>query len=351
MTATILSADTVKEAAKVLKSTTGPIDVVIGNRIFPVDIPDWEKFVASHGGKRGLSVRKQYWDYLEAVRLYSENGLPHINYLCLDKLIRRGLVKNLVTTNYDRYLVSLLSRQNLGPWQLNPIPRRSIDAAMSDNDGYLNLRPKADAVSLYKIHGDLGFAWMQCGHICRLPQFMVSPFSPTGQAKAYLKARGVESLHSSLPTGKGVADPSFTSKHSAQSYEHHTDYGKNRDLFRTERRAALSRIGKNTQGILVVGLSMRPKRREDLVDPIVKRAKAGVPIIYIVATTNLPLQEGESELVTEVERVGGRIIVINEVSPDGGLDLALVQLLEQMGETSLDADYDDWQTNGDWWTN
>lgn len=302
-------------------------------------------------------LERDYWDYLETIRLSTGNLLPHINYLCLVRLIQLGLVRNVITTNYDRYLQAVLDREMPGSWVLNPCPRRPGEPRLWDGDGYLTSTNARPLVSLWKVHGDLGFAKMDgCGHILKLPRFLIGHY--TGQRN--LRKLGIDSLHDALtPEAHEIADPSAWGPCSVEKYDRHLDYGRDRNLFTRERQAAIDTLMRGSKDtLLVVGLNMRPKYPEDLVDAILEVAHSGREVIYLLASKKR-LTPQDSALLDRMEKAELLLTTINEVAKDAAIEVSFVGLLDQMAQlrpglsqlrkAKLYADYDEWKEGGRWW--
>jgi hypothetical protein len=327
--------------------------VIIGDGISSVDLPDYTRYRRREGFRaRDRAGLDAYWNKLETHRLVTGNVLPHINYLCVNRLLERKMARHLITTNYDCYIQSILRRRwNQSDWSLNPCVRERGEPATWHGERYYNFRPDRLSISLWKIHGDLEYARMSCDHVFRLPQFIVSRFDTESRHIRVLTGSGIDSLHNALhPEGLNFADRSLLDDHVVDGYEHHTDYGVARDiLFQRERQAAIREIRKTKTAVLVIGLSMRPKNREDLVDALVEASRRQVPIIFVMPTLNRPLEDGDSALLQRLHADGLDCILINEVSQDGELHESLVMLLERLGEHDLWGEYKEWVRSHDWW--
>lgn len=362
LTSDIHSPETLRRAAELIQAATPsrPIDLIVGNRIAPVKLPTRSEY------KNELKLPddeelldRRYWNFLEAIRLVTENTLPNINYLCIAKLLRQGIVRNIISTNYDRFLPSMLTRApGLGAWQLNPCPPAyEGDPLVWGGDGYLTYNVDATKTSLWKIHGDLGFARMdECGHILRLPHFLVSQFERTLDAQRLLTENRIESLHNVLLSDDPVQDASLLFDHPVRRYVHHTDYGLDKRIFDRERAAAFQTlIDVPKTAILVLGLSLAPRHKEDILVPLLQVAKTGsCPIIFFLPT-DYPVQEGDSELIDRLAAETSELIVVNEVwrpKPPKVPHLAssLRLLMEDwLGVTDLDQEYDKWKKDQNWW--
>jgi len=332
------------------------IILILGNQVCPVDIPTLYGFrsrIYEREGRyvSGSELEERYFNYLETARLETSCALPNRNILCLMRLVRRGLVKAIITTNFDCYIRSAFLRYGAAhKCVLNPcIPRTDRHSCWDSNGYWSSNRRSRSTIPLWTIHGDLGFVRMiPCDHIFALPDFVVrhADCVPNGNRR--------EICHFSVfkEDGSTYPDPSLTEEHPVVSYKHHVDYFLNRHNFLEESRAAAGQLLAHAGAggvIFIIGLTFSPKFKEDLV-PILLRANGNAPIIYIVASEER-LEFPNNELLFELERQGRDFLLINEVAEDRTIHDSVEEILDRAGlGNGIDAEWQTWQNEGKWWT-
>jgi hypothetical protein len=353
----IYDLNSLNSAAKIISDISPDLGIILilGNQVCPVDIPNLYQFRSKIYKKEGRRVadaelEERYFTYLESARLETSCALPNRNILCLMRLVRKGLVKAVITTNYDCYIRSAFLRYG-GPYQciLNPcIPSQDKYTCWDCNGYWSSSRRAKKSIPLWKIHGDLGFVRMtECGHIFALPNFVIR--------RAHRLPNGNRDIcHFSVfkEDGSKYPDPSLTDEHPTNSYQHHIDYLISRDNhFMKESSAAKQQLLSHARAggaIFIIGLSCSPKFKEDLV-PILSRANKVAPIVYILASEER-IESSNNELLFEFERQGRSFELINEVTSDRTIHDAVEEVLIRAGEKNIDAEWHTWQNEGKWWT-
>lgn len=358
----------IEDAADILAAATQarPIDVVIGDRIARVPLRARSVFASSLKITSQSRINARYWDFVEYYRLRTANALPHINYAALAVLLNRGLVSSVTTTNYDQYLQSISRRSEVFRFMMNPCLSPGDESW--DNDGYYGRWPKNEVppaafkqasgtwlVPLWKIHGDLGYVrWSPCDHRFRLPDFAVSrPPLTDAQRKRFNKA-GLYCLHT-LPLAMDGAlyaevDATMRRNHDVLDAWHHTDFDSDRQIFEREGTAAQNalRAGAGTRSaILVIGLATQDANPEEIIPALVEAARQA-PLIYVIPSES-PVSPNSNLLLLELSKRGIPHQVINEVSEDGNLTLALPKLLTTIGALDAIAEYKGWLDSRKWW--
>jgi hypothetical protein len=291
-----------------------------------------------------VEIEKKYFAYLERQRLYTNNFIPHRNLLCLMRLVRKGIIKAIITTNYDRYVMATFLRYGQ-PFKCVLNPLLSGDENWN-SDGYYSAKPSANEIPLWKIHGDLGFVRMDdCCHIFRLPSFVIDRVVLNNSSSPIC-------CHNSIykENGDRFRDPSLTREHPSISYQHHIDFDSSRDIFQKESRAALKQLdGHLKKGglVLVLGMSFNPVFTEELV-LILSKPHRTAPLVYVVASQK-KITFSENELLSKLNDAHEDYILVNEINSDKRIDHALIEILKRSGETDIEKEYQKWITEKKWW--
>jgi hypothetical protein len=345
----------VDEARRILADLEGTssVDILVGNRISPVEILSPSRFRRQYArDKSEQEALRDYWRHLESVRLVTNNVLPHINYLCLLRLIQMRVAKNVITTNYDGFIPSVLNRiEKPPPWAFNPCWGLDAEPELGDCDGYLTHGSERTATALWTIHGNLEFVrTLRCGHLLRLPRFIVDHVDIETDFIQALRSNGISLVHYALSLPNDGRADGTGSLHAGLEYAHHIDFGASRaTFFQKERRAAKNSLrSQSTRAVLILGLSMNPRYPEDLEDTLVDVARRGVPLIYIMPSI-AELTEKDSALKFRLDREALPYILINENNPEAEIQDSLVRLLEGLGQTDLYEEYRQWEASGKWW--
>jgi hypothetical protein len=353
----IRSDDTLQAAAKALADASADrqIILILGNGISPVDILDFPTFRSRQQSRAGKMLKHdeledQYFRFLEMVRLKTSCYLPHENLLYIMRLVRKGIVKAIITTNYDRVLVSVFLRHGSGYTCVsNPCLSSGATTPQEwDCDGYYSSRRlPTRAIPLWKIHGDIGFVRMDaCAHVLALPRFVVREYGPSDISEP-------SSFHTSVfrADGSDYPEPRLKLDHACRRYRHYVDFQSKRDLFRKESEAAqkqlLSHAAKGG-AVFVMGMSFNPVFKEELASVLAKVATTA-PLFYIVASKDRPFDLSRSELLQELMRGSLPFYLINEVNGTGVIDEALEEILTRAGESNLHDEYESWKKGGQWW--
>jgi len=223
------------------------------------------------------------WSEFEYSRLFSRNVLPPQSYYFMAQLCGAGLVRSILTTNYDSFLWSIFTRdRSLPDIIINPLlSRHSTDAS-----GYRN-HSDPEKLEIYFLHGS--FEWAQfkdCGCLVALPAWAVG----TNLWRVEERWGGVffhdyREGHSLRPTGAA---------------QHFIDWNLgNRDPFTPEIDAARGEIewAKNNGGVLLLLGFMGthcprlPSWHEEISAPIVAAAQR-TPTFMVITDE----QDGESRL-------------------------------------------------------
>jgi hypothetical protein len=110
------------------------------------------------------------WSQYEYSRLFSRNVLPPQSYYFVARLCAAGVVRSILTTNYDSYLMSIFARdRSLPKIIINPVLPRGGTA----NKNYRNRR-QPYKLGIFFLHGS--FEWAQfkdCGCMRPLPSWAV----------------------------------------------------------------------------------------------------------------------------------------------------------------------------------
>jgi len=110
------------------------------------------------------------WSEFEYHRMFSRNVLPEFAYYFIAKFCSLGLVRSILTTNYDSFLWSIFSKDSKFPKPLfNPVLNRNEN----DPFGYLTHKD-SKKVGIFYLHGT--FDWGQfknCGCLVNLPPWAV----------------------------------------------------------------------------------------------------------------------------------------------------------------------------------
>lgn len=201
-------------------------------------------------------AEKRYFRFLEVSRIETSANIPNRNMLCLMRLVRKGKVKAIITTNYDCHVKACFDRYG-GEYGciLNPCIEEEQLNQIWNNDGYLSPRKIANkSIPIWKIHGDLQFVRMiDCSHIFSLPKFLIDVgIFPTNP---------IEHGHLAVftPDGRMFSDLSLSGPCSVVEYKHHTDYNFARDVFWREMEAASEELLSHLQmggSVFVVGLTL-----------------------------------------------------------------------------------------------
>ena len=345
-----------KEAVDILRAASPDLGIVIvtGNKLCPVDIPDFTSFSSRIQGREHKSIpleerERRYFEFLERVRLVTTNYFPAgYGYVCLMRLVHRDIVRAIITTNYDQYLSAVLWRHGRGNMYIHNPCRSKTDRKLGewDKDGYYSASelPK-NGTPVWTIHGSLAFVRMHCGHVFALPKFFV-------QRANLSKDTQLISCHSAVLKKKGwYRDPTLAREHPSSAYQHHIDYGTDRGLFETESGVAKQLLLSHSErggAVFVVGLSFSPRFKEDLTPTLLETAKKS-PLVYIISSKKEPLTPNDSELYYELERQKTSFTLVNEISDDGALHEALVQITTRAGETGIEKEYENWKNSGRWW--
>jgi hypothetical protein len=350
------SDETLTQAANIIKTANKDhkLLLILGSQINIYDLPDFVSYrqQLSTEARKLQSIKKvekKLFAKYERARIVSSNCLPPINLLCITRLIRKGIVDSIITTNYDCSLLETVKRFG-GPYtcvQNPPLPGEGFQDTW-DKDGYISpYPPKDNEIPVWKIHGDIGFVRMdECQHIFKLPKFSITlPQLDTSVEHPCCH-------WSVLKNGstKYNYDPTLFREHAATRYHHHVDFGATRDLFTIERQAAAKQLEEHVKKgnpIIIIGISFNVNFGEDLTE-ILNKLPSGSDIVYIVASSK-PIDESSNELIGAFKNSGRKYILVNEITDRKRIDDALIEILVRAGDTGLDEEYTQWKTGGLWW--
>lgn len=353
----IYHVESVEYAADILRGASADpgVILILGNRVNPIEIPDFISYRSKIQSEERKRIRlpeaqRRYFAYLEHARLVSSNVIPHYNLICILRLIKRGIVKAIITTNYDNFIPSVLLRYG-GVYKsiLNPcIVNTQKQSADWNYDGYYSdSNVPTNGIPLWKIHGDLGFVRMdQCDHIFALPKFSIEKISRLESIQpccchfAVLQEDG----------NQYSTDVYLAREHIATEYQHHIDYGLDRRFFHRELGTARDQLIEHCEkegAVFIIGLSFNPRFREEL-SSILAKVSGNAPLIYIMSSRN-KLKASDSDLLFELQKAGRNYTLVNEVNRKGSLDIALIEILERIGEKAIFREYKSWENGGKWW--
>lgn len=327
---------------------------IFGNQICPVQIPTLDTFHTQISEKERRFVDKseaedRYFDFLEASRMETSSYLPNRNMLCLMRLVRKGKVKSIITTNYDCYIKASFDRYG-GTYTsvLNPCIKTSELRNTWDKDGYWSQKNIVErSIPLWKIHGDLGFVRMvDCNHIFALPKFRIK--------KAKFPIDQTENGHFPIfkKNGRRFPDPSLSESHGILKYKHHTDYLISRDVFKTEMDAASQELKTHLRAdgtVFIVGLTCGFRFTEDIV-PVLSRINISKPIIYVL-TSKKRVKPGDNELIYELQRHHVPFRVVNEINNKDEIVISFEEITKRAGESGIGSEWRRWMNEGKWWVN
>lgn len=114
--------------------------------------------------------QRSAWSEFEYCRMYSRNVLPEFAYYVIAKFCSWGLVRSILTTNYDSFLLSSFSKDSRFPKPLfNPVLNRN----MNDPFGYL-AHKDYKRLRIFYLHGTFDWAkFKDCGCLVKLPPWAV----------------------------------------------------------------------------------------------------------------------------------------------------------------------------------
>lgn len=230
------------------------------------------------------------WCQYEFARFFTTNVIPPLGYFGLYHLSRIGLVRSIITTNYDLYFNAIAERTD-APWSLNPI----LSRGQYSWDNYYGRRSSASSrVPVLKIHGSLSHATFtccsstECAHIFRLPGF------PIYNDVAPINARfGVRQNHDHLGH-VGYSDrPRSLAGRERCLASHYLDWAfdNKRDAFAKEIDAARRELSYSSGPVVLLGFTGFFDRtsanpwNEELVPLIEELHRKGRPIFYFIHDT------------------------------------------------------------------
>jgi len=215
------------------------------------------------------------WSEYEFSRLYSRNVLPPQSYYFIARLCTDGLVRSILTANYDSFLWSIFTRDHSLPEILiNPI----LLPDSTENPGYRSYS-NPDKLAIFSLHGSFEWAQFQeCGCLVSLPTWAVG-----------------SNLWRVMDTWGGVFFHDYQKGHSINptgAAHHFIDWNiGNRALFAPEINAARQEIGwaLSNGGILILlgfmgTRSTRPEMQswhEEIADPIAAAAQE-IPTFMVI---------------------------------------------------------------------
>jgi hypothetical protein len=95
-------------------------------------------------------------------------------------------------------------------------------------------------------------------------------------------------------------------------------------------------------------MKFNPDYGEDLTDILLDLPKE-TPIIYLVASKKRQIRTGDSELLDGLIEGRRSHILINEVTETGAIDEGLLRLMDEIGETGINEEYNLWIRRKRWW--
>ncbi|GEM_PF-5064988 len=133
------------------------------------DSPPNECFECPHSTEE-YEKQRVVWSQYEYNRMFSRNVLPEFSYYFIIKLITLRLVRSIITTNYDSFLISSLKNgQPLTNYSINPI----LKQGNSDPSGYRSFNDPSKLRILF-LHGSFDWAqFKECHCIVKLPRWAV----------------------------------------------------------------------------------------------------------------------------------------------------------------------------------
>lgn len=258
------------------------------------------------------------WSENEYLRLYSRNVLPPLAYYSVASLCAAGLVRSILTTNYDSFLFSIFNKdRSLGLPKLNLNP--AILPISTKTKKYRN-RYDPNKIGVYFIHGILEWAQFQgCGCLVQLPAYAVGTnLWRVDDSWGGVFFHDYDERHNTLPTGEA---------------RHLIDWNlENRDFFNPEIAAAKLEIEwavRNEGGLLLLGFMGThcphiSDRHEELSEPIAAAAQKVPTFMVITAeqnrkswrnTTNAPTSSERRWLIRQIRQSPlGRRYVTNIIS-------------------------------------
>lgn len=352
----IFDKESVNDAARILKAASPErgIILVLGNRIDPVDIPDFVGFRNRIQSETTQVIdrsqtQRRYFEYTERIRLITNNYLPHRNLVCIMRLVRKGIVKAIITTNYDYKISSTFQRYGQAYQCVrNPcMSKKDIQSCIWDRDGYYSRDTiRQNCIPLWKIHGDIGFVRIDgCNHIFALPKFIIRD-AELSSWDQFICCHYAICKHS----GTQYRDPSLLTEHIATGYRHHIDYGTDRHLFISESKAAQQALlehAKQGGDVFVIGLSFQPIFLEELTPTLVEVAMRK-RLVYIMSSKDV-LKPSDSDLYYDLQRKSIDFALVNEINSEGALHESLKLILGKVGERGIDREYESWIKGGKWW--
>lgn len=355
---TIYTEESIKEAVNILNDIAPKrgLILILGNQICPVPIYDFDRYREIIQSKRGkplnpFELDKKWFSHIELQRLISANFLPeNENFVCILRLVRRNIVRAIITTNYDGYLEAAFLRYgDTYKCIRNPCMSALISQGIEWNsDGYYSkLSGSESDIPLWKIHGDFGFVRIdRCNHICRLPAFRIEKIRAPKASEPFL-------CHFTelKEDGSQYGGDSFLGRnHPGPCYQHNIDFGVSRLLFHPEASEAKKQLIDHCAAggvILILGLTFNPKFPEDLTD-VLARTSQDVPLIYAVASET-KIKTRQSELLFKLENSNRDFVLLNECNEDKLLNNVLLEILFRLGETDIDEEYAEWVKGDKYW--
>jgi hypothetical protein len=180
---------TIVELLKTAQSDNKRLDVIIGDGIDPMkEIHDACKAsyadVDHRNRNRIYELDSESWKKYEHVRHYTTNVRPSPSYDFVLHLARKGILRSIITTNYDTTLDSMFNIFKTDmplPVNLNPI---LIHNEWS-HFGYCSEIVSSTAIDFWKIHGSLSHVFCRgCSTLLKCPDFVI-PFGSKSVTDRY----------------------------------------------------------------------------------------------------------------------------------------------------------------------
>jgi len=175
---------------KTIKTLGLKLDIVVGDGIDPMlelhKLDPTTQNDISHINRNRLSLKdEEDWRPIEHIRHYTTNARPIPSYEFIFYLVRSGIVRSIITTNYDMTLDTIfqkLSRDIRVVVKKNPI----LLPGEWDYNGYCSQHISAPTeVAFWKIHGSLSHFYCRgCKTLLKSPDFVV-PFGAANITDRY----------------------------------------------------------------------------------------------------------------------------------------------------------------------
>ncbi|MCK4486988.1 MAG: SIR2 family protein, partial [Desulfobacterales bacterium] len=265
--------------------------------------------------------QRAVWSRYEYNRMLSRNVLPRISFYFIAKLCSLNLVKSIITTNYDSFILSIFRRdQTLPRPVVNPVLRKGEDSA-----GYRSSK-RSRKLRIYFLHGSFDWArFNKCGHIVALPGWAIGTNLwrvPTDWA--------AEIYHDQLPPDR---------PHATGPAEHFIDWNVGRKPFQKEVDQACAEINlavKNGGILLLLGFRGThcphiPTWHEEISKPIADAADK-IPVFMVISKDQVKDSERDKVNGPTADELGW---LLNQIETSRYGKLEKVLRIEDWFMTSL----------------